>query len=50
MWGTDQAASLSPDGMKMFSSVIKKSSKIFGDGIKKFYKEEKEMLNKFKYW
>ncbi|MDB3932077.1 N-acetylneuraminate synthase family protein [Candidatus Pelagibacter sp.] len=50
MWGTDQAASLSPDGMKMFSSIIKKSSKIFGDGVKKFHNKEKEMLKKFKYW
>ena len=50
MWGTDQAASLSPEGMKMFSSIIKKSSKIFGDGIKRFYPEEKQMLKKFKYW
>lgn len=50
MWGTDQAASLAPDGMKMFSSIIKKSSKIFGNGIKKFYNEEKKMLSKFKYW
>jgi N-acetylneuraminate synthase len=50
MWGTDQSASLSPEGMKMFSSIIKKSSKIFGDGRKKFFHEEKEMLKKFKYW
>ncbi len=50
MWGTDQAASLSPEGMKMFTSIIKKSSNIFGDGIKKFYPEEKQMLKKFKYW
>jgi len=50
MWGTDQAASLSPEGMKMFSSIIKKSGKIFGDGVKKFYPEEKQMLKKFKYW
>tara|TARA_Y100000590_G_scaffold468885_1_gene653671 strand:+ start:305 stop:1159 length:855 start_codon:yes stop_codon:yes gene_type:complete len=50
MWGTDQAASLSPDGMKMFTSVIKKSNKIFGNGVKRFYPEEKIMLKKFKYW
>lgn len=50
MWGTDQAASLSPEGMKMLSSIIKKSGKIFGDAVKKIYPEEKKMLKKFKYW
>jgi len=50
MWGTDQAASLSPDGMKMFGSIFNKIEKIFGDGIKKLPEEEKVMLQKFKYW
>ena len=50
MWGTDQAASLSPDGMKMFCSIFNKIEKIFGDGIKRLPEEEKVMLQKFKYW
>jgi len=50
MWGTDQAASLSPDGMKMFGNIFNKIEKIFGDGRKKFPEEEKIMLQKFKYW
>jgi N-acetylneuraminate synthase len=50
MWGTDQAASLSPDGMKMFGSIFNKVEKIFGDGVKRLSKEEKAMLQKFKYW
>tara|TARA_B100000768_G_scaffold161147_1_gene161066 strand:+ start:3205 stop:4053 length:849 start_codon:yes stop_codon:yes gene_type:complete len=50
MWGTDQAASLSPDGMKMFGNIFNKIEKIFGDGIKRFPEEEKVMLQKFKYW
>ena len=50
MWGTDQAASLSPDGMKMFGSIFNKIEKIFGDGIKRVPEEEKVMLQKFKYW
>lgn len=50
MWGTDQAASLSPDGMKMFGSIFNKIEKIFGDGIKRVPEEEKAMLQKFKYW
>jgi len=50
MWGTDQAASLSPDGMKMFGNIFNKMEKMFGDGIKKLPEEEKVMLQKFKYW
>ena len=50
MWGTDQAASLSPDGMKMFGSIFNKIEKIFGDGIKRLLEEEKVMLQKFRYW
>ncbi len=50
MWGTDQAASLSPEGMKMLNSVLLKSNKIFGNGIKKCSSQEKAMLKKFKYW
>ena len=29
MWGTDQAASLSPEGMKVFGDVFNKIEKIF---------------------
>ena len=50
MWGTDQAASLSLDGMKMFGSIFNKIEKIFGDGIKRLPEEEKVMLQKFRYW
>jgi N-acetylneuraminate synthase len=50
MWGTDQAASLSPDGMKMLGSIFNKVEKIFGDGVKKLSEDEKAMLQKFKYW
>lgn len=50
LWGTDQAASLSPEGMKMLSSVLLKSNKIFGNGIKNYSAKEKTMLKKFKYW
>ena len=50
MWGTDQAASLSPEGMKMLGNIFSKTEKIFGNGIKQFSLEEKNMLKKFKYW
>lgn len=50
MWGTDQAASLSPDGMNLLCTSFDKIQDIIGDGIKKFSNEEKKMLKKFKYW
>lgn len=50
MWGTDQAASLSPEGVKMLGNIFSKTGKIFGDGIKRNSAEEKKMLTKFKYW
>ncbi len=50
MWGTDQAASLSPDGMKLLFSAFNKIEKVMGDGVKRFSVEEKKMLQKFKYW
>jgi len=50
MWGTDQAASLSSDGMINLAKILKKSSITLGNGKKNISKEEKEMLKKFKYW
>ena len=50
MWGTDQAASLSPAGMRMLCNSFNKIKYILGDGVKKFPIEEKKMLKKFKYW
>ncbi len=49
-WGTDQASSLSEEGIKLFTSIIKKIPIMLGDGKKKIIKEEKKMLKKFKYW
>ena len=50
MWGTDQAASLSQNGMQNLSNILNKSSLVIGDGVKRFGSVEKEMLKKFKYW
>ena len=50
MWGTDQAASLSLEGMEMLSSILKKNKFILGNNKKKFLTDEKKMLKKFKYW
>ena len=50
MWGTDQAASLSENGMRNLSSILFKSQKVLGNGVKKISPEEKNLLKKFKYW
>ena len=50
MWGTDQAASLSETGMRNLSALLNKAPYVFGNGKKILSKQEKEMLNKFKYW
>jgi N-acetylneuraminate synthase len=50
LWGTDQAVSLEPDGMKSLVDMIRKFEVAFGNGKKVFLKEEKEKLNDMKYW
>ena len=50
MWGTDQSASLSPEGLKNLSNILSKIPEILGDGKKRFLSKEKLMLKKFKYW
>lgn len=49
-WGTDQASSLAPEGMKNLSSILLAAHKFFGDGIKRISKTERLILQKFKYW
>ena len=50
MWGTDQSASLSEDGIKNFTDVLSKAPAVMGK--EKFSKKKSEMnlLKKFKYW
>ena len=50
MWGTDQAASLSGEGLKTLTNILNKSHLALGSGKKKFGKEEKEISKKFRYW
>jgi len=50
MWGTDQAASLSEDGIKSLSEVIKKVPLIMGKETFSKKKNEMDLLKKFKYW
>jgi len=50
MWGTDQSASLSEDGIKNLTNILAKSRYIFGNGKKTFSKKEKLLSKKFRYW
>lgn len=50
MWGTDQSASLSEDGIRNLTNIIFKTPEILGDGKKKFSKNEKNISKKFRYW
>ena len=50
MWGTDQAASLSKEGMMHLSEVLKRMPIILGDGKKRLLKDEKKLISKFRYW
>ena len=40
MYGSDQAASLEPSGLRFLVGAVKKIPKAMGDGVKKFLKEE----------
>ena len=46
MWGTDQAASLSEDGMKNLSNILNKTHKVLGDGVKKNFLKRKKIITK----
>jgi len=50
LWGTDQSASLSGNGMEDLVNIINKFDVVKGRPNKKFFPEEKKMLVKFKYW
>ena len=50
MWGTDQSASLSGEGLYVLSTILRKIPLMLGDGKKRISSEEKIMLKKFKYW
>lgn len=50
MWGTDQAASLSPNGLKTLCAMIKKIKEIKGNGKKIFLKAEKAKSKELRYW
>jgi N-acetylneuraminate synthase len=48
LWGTDQAASLGPDGMRKLVGSINSIILSMGDGVKKVYDSEKNSLRKLR--
>jgi len=48
MWGSDQAASVEPQGMEKLVKYIRVTEKSLGDGIKKIYDSEKSSLQKLR--
>jgi len=50
MYGTDQSASLSEQGMSQISNILFRMPNILGNGIKKITADEKKLIQKFKYW
>ena len=50
MYGTDQAASLSEQGIRELTSLLTKFPYMLGDGKKVITKEEKKLILKFRYW
>lgn len=50
LWGTDQASSLELNGMISLVEMVRKFEICYGNGVKKFLKEEKIKLNDMKYW
>lgn len=50
LWGTDQSASLEPNGMRSLKEIIDKFDIWYGDGKKRFLLDEKIKLQDMKYW
>lgn len=50
MYGSDQAASIEPVGLRSLVSMVRKIPVIMGDGIKKVTKGEMIVAQKLRYW
>ncbi|MEN6481433.1 MAG: N-acetylneuraminate synthase family protein [Anaerolineaceae bacterium] len=48
MWGSDQAASVEPQGMERLVKYVRVTEKSLGDGVKKVYESEIPSLNKLR--
>ncbi len=50
MWGTDQSASLEPQGLRYLSSVLSKVENVLGTKDKIFLESEKKAAKNLRYW
>ena len=50
MWGTDQSASLEPQGLKYLSSVLGKIQTVLGSSEKIFLESERKAAKNLRYW
>ena len=48
MYGSDQAASIEPNGLKQLIGSVRKIELAMGDGKKKILEEEKEIAKKLR--
>ena len=48
MYGSDQAASIEPGGLRALIGAVRKIEKAMGDGVKKFLPEEKAVAKKLR--
>ena len=48
MWGSDQAASVEPGGLRLLVKYIRVTEKSLGDGVKRVYDSEKPILKKLR--
>lgn len=48
MWGSDQAASVEPHGVRTLVKYIRVTEKSLGDGVKKVYQSEQSSLDKLR--
>ena len=49
-FGTDQAASLEENGIRVLTELLSKFPIMFGNGKKTISREEKKLIPKFRYW
>lgn len=50
MYGSDQAASLQPEGFRQLTQILRNIPSILGDGKKRILKEEEIIASKLRYW
>ena len=50
MYGSDQSASLQPEGFSQLVGALRRLPKMLGDGDKRIIEEEKTIATKLRYW